>query len=292
MRGLGHPLYVNGRLLEEPVTISHVPGPVGNYYAVPAGVGDVDPSMGALGAYVSYRANLGAFGADEVLPGASPASLPPAPAAPPGQAIFRLWGYVAPLSALACAYHGYKRNHSIGWALLWGLFGGMPITPVIALAQGFGKPKSMTPNRSVSRRRGAARRGAATRAAGRTVRWDVLRSGRTIGALDLPSWANLYEAKEEAQKLYGEDAYVATARRAANSRRRKARRKNPKKSGALTARERIALAGKTAHERRADVVNTFNRDFYSGKLGDLGYSSDRAWKIYKAAYDRSRKGSR
>lgn len=43
----------------------------------------------------------------------------------------------------AATYHGYKRNKSIGWALLWGAFGGLfPIvTNVIALAQGFGKPK-------------------------------------------------------------------------------------------------------------------------------------------------------
>ena len=39
------------------------------------------------------------------------------------------------------AYHGYKRNRSVGWALWWGFCGGLlPIvTPVIAVAQGFGK---------------------------------------------------------------------------------------------------------------------------------------------------------
>ena len=37
-------------------------------------------------------------------------------------------------------YHGYKRNHSVGWAILWGL-GGLvwPIALPIAFAQGFGK---------------------------------------------------------------------------------------------------------------------------------------------------------
>lgn len=47
------------------------------------------------------------------------------------------------VSAGASAYHGYKRNKSVGWALVWGLFGGsFPIVvPAIALAQGFGKPE-------------------------------------------------------------------------------------------------------------------------------------------------------
>lgn len=47
------------------------------------------------------------------------------------------------VSAPVCAYHGYKRNNSIAWALWWSLMGGLfPIfTPVIAVAQGFGKEK-------------------------------------------------------------------------------------------------------------------------------------------------------
>lgn len=46
-------------------------------------------------------------------------------------------------SAGASAYHGFKRNDSVGWAVAWGLLGGMfpVITPAIALAQGFGKRK-------------------------------------------------------------------------------------------------------------------------------------------------------
>lgn len=42
-----------------------------------------------------------------------------------------------------CAYHGWKRNESIGWALAWG-FGGalLPVIgPAIAFAQGFGEPR-------------------------------------------------------------------------------------------------------------------------------------------------------
>ncbi len=48
----------------------------------------------------------------------------------------------ATVSGPACAYHGYKRNKSIPWALWWGFAGSVffPITPVIAVAQGFGKP--------------------------------------------------------------------------------------------------------------------------------------------------------
>lgn len=41
------------------------------------------------------------------------------------------------------AYHGYRRNRgSIGWAIGWGLLGGMfpVITVPVAFAQGYGKP--------------------------------------------------------------------------------------------------------------------------------------------------------
>ena len=44
----------------------------------------------------------------------------------------------------ASAYHGYKRNNSIGWALWWGFWGGIVpfFTIPVAYAQGFGKRKS------------------------------------------------------------------------------------------------------------------------------------------------------
>lgn len=44
-------------------------------------------------------------------------------------------------SSAASAYHGYKRNRSVGWAVWWGLMGFIfPIvTPAVAIAQGFGK---------------------------------------------------------------------------------------------------------------------------------------------------------
>jgi hypothetical protein len=50
------------------------------------------------------------------------------------------YSVLATVSAAACGYHGYKRNNSIGWAVVWFLFGGWfpVITPVVAVAQGFG----------------------------------------------------------------------------------------------------------------------------------------------------------
>lgn len=39
------------------------------------------------------------------------------------------------------AYHGYRRDGSVGWALLWGLFGGaLPVFAIpVMVAQGVGK---------------------------------------------------------------------------------------------------------------------------------------------------------
>lgn len=39
------------------------------------------------------------------------------------------------------AYHGFKRNNSVGWAVLWGLLGGaFPVIVIpVAFAQGFSK---------------------------------------------------------------------------------------------------------------------------------------------------------
>lgn len=55
----------------------------------------------------------------------------------------RLWGWLSILSSGASAYHGYKRNGSIGWAIGWAALGAIfpVITPAIAAAQGFGKKK-------------------------------------------------------------------------------------------------------------------------------------------------------
>jgi hypothetical protein len=53
------------------------------------------------------------------------------------------WMVAGIASVGASAYHGYKRNDSIGWAIVWGLLGGLApvITPAVAVAQGFGERK-------------------------------------------------------------------------------------------------------------------------------------------------------
>jgi hypothetical protein len=47
-------------------------------------------------------------------------------------------------SAAASGFHGYRRNKSLGWALWWFTMGTIApvVTPMIGLAQGFGKRKS------------------------------------------------------------------------------------------------------------------------------------------------------
>jgi hypothetical protein len=143
-RQLGFPLYVNGRLYNEPVTISHVPG-----------MGAVDPSMGALGELVSYRPTpgLGAPVAPEPVLAPVETTYQSPVARVLASPIYRL---VSLASTAGLAFHGYRRNESVGWAIGWALLGG--IAPIIAwpvaLAQGFGKPRrNLTPNRSRSRRR-------------------------------------------------------------------------------------------------------------------------------------------
>lgn len=52
-----------------------------------------------------------------------------------------LWQILGTAGVVACAYHGYKRNESVGWAVAWGLAGAIawPIAIPVALAQGYGK---------------------------------------------------------------------------------------------------------------------------------------------------------
>jgi hypothetical protein len=56
-----------------------------------------------------------------------------------------IWMMVSVVSSALSAYHGYKRNNSIGWGIGWGLLGGLApiLTPAIAFGQGFGKPKKV-----------------------------------------------------------------------------------------------------------------------------------------------------
>ncbi len=55
-----------------------------------------------------------------------------------------IWGVAATASMAVSAFHGYRRNQSVGWALWWAFMGATfpVITPVIAVAQGFGKRKA------------------------------------------------------------------------------------------------------------------------------------------------------
>jgi hypothetical protein len=64
----------------------------------------------------------------------------------------QIWWWLGGILSLAGAgtgaYHGYKRNHeSVGWAIGWGLLGGLVpiITIPVSLAQGFGQPKKERP---------------------------------------------------------------------------------------------------------------------------------------------------
>jgi hypothetical protein len=56
----------------------------------------------------------------------------------------KVFGVLTLASATASAFHGYRRNQSIGWAIVWFAMGlCFPIfTPTIAIAQGFGKKAS------------------------------------------------------------------------------------------------------------------------------------------------------
>jgi hypothetical protein len=173
MQGFGYPLYVNGQLYQEPVTISHVPTPAAS------GIGAMDPSFGGLGDLVSYSASkglrgLGAlFGLGDdttvtatvplpalppaptlvVMPAPAPAPAPPAPPAPAPvsnlSTVELVVGALGIASTAGLIYHGYRRNDSILWALVWGVLGGaVPIIGwPVALAQGFGDPKRMTANK-------------------------------------------------------------------------------------------------------------------------------------------------
>lgn len=59
----------------------------------------------------------------------------------------QVYATLAMLSMAASTYHGYRRNvngeHPIAWALAWGFMGSLfpVIVPVIAVAQGYGKPE-------------------------------------------------------------------------------------------------------------------------------------------------------
>lgn len=105
-----------------------------------------DPPKGARVAYQSRSATrMGGGGSISVPlysnPGQSLSPYGAAPRFPEPAGGWALWGAISTVSMAASAYHGYKRNQSVGWALVWGALGAMfPIlVPTIAVAQGFGK---------------------------------------------------------------------------------------------------------------------------------------------------------
>lgn len=63
------------------------------------------------------------------------------------------WRVTGMAAGAALAYHGYRRNNSVGWALAWAVGGGIvwPVALAIAFAQGFGRP-SLRKNRGRRRR--------------------------------------------------------------------------------------------------------------------------------------------
>ena len=71
-------------------------------------------------------------------------AVPTAPAVPAqaSSVMPTVYGLAITASVAASAFHGYRRNNSIFWALAWAAIGGFApvITPAVALAQGFGKP--------------------------------------------------------------------------------------------------------------------------------------------------------
>lgn len=74
---------------------------------------------------------------------------------PPPMPVRIIWGVLSTASFAASVYHGYKRNDSLGWGIWWGFMGALfpVITPTIAVAQGFGKPKKNGLGRAYRRRK-------------------------------------------------------------------------------------------------------------------------------------------
>lgn len=78
---------------------------------------------------------------------------PPAGAALSNDRYTQAWRLLSVASSGLSAFHGYRRNNSIGWAVGWAILGGMfpVVVPAIAFAQGFGKP-AVRPNGGRRRR--------------------------------------------------------------------------------------------------------------------------------------------
>ena len=81
------------------------------------------------------------------------------------------------------AYHGYKRNDSIGWAIGWGLLGGaFPfITIPVSLAQGYGKARKA--NRRNRRQRNGFQLGSHVRVKQRLPAWSSSSAAASLRGL-------------------------------------------------------------------------------------------------------------
>lgn len=86
------------------------------------------------------------------LPVARPAVAAPGPP-DPEDSLDPLGMALSTAGMAAGLYHGYRRNQSLGWSLVWGVLGAaVPIpTTVIAVAQGFGQPRA-NPTRTLDDR--------------------------------------------------------------------------------------------------------------------------------------------
>jgi len=106
---------------------------------------DVDGYSGFGGGFGASPDGLGAtvrmLGADEIAPNQS-VVLDQGPTA-----LKRTLAIAYALAGVAGtgigAYHGYKRNESVGWAVVWALLGGLvPVVVIpVAFAQGIGTRK-------------------------------------------------------------------------------------------------------------------------------------------------------
>lgn len=139
--------------------------PVGSYYSqLPEQLSYPNQEGSAYLPGFGHVSDVEPFGQDDMFltppelpPDEPPTELPPGTLAPPEPngavpgtivapkktVLSYAWTAASLASAGAGAYHGYKRNQSIGWAVVWALCGGLfpIIVPAIALAQGFGTRK-------------------------------------------------------------------------------------------------------------------------------------------------------
>lgn len=108
------------------------------------------PSLDQLATHTAARiamphssVSIAPSGNPQVAVGATPHVAPGWPQQPyrPSAASTVIWGTISTVSTAASAYHGYRRNQSVGWGIGWGIAGMLfpIITPAIAVAQGFGE---------------------------------------------------------------------------------------------------------------------------------------------------------